>query len=240
MMKTYTPFFLSAIFAPNKFIDFLYFNIFWYDVQVGLEISIFIFKHGESTECTNNFHLNISSLTKHFDELNTLLTLLELQLSVIGITETKFSKNITPSINFSLPIYSIEHTPAESSAGGALLYIADYLTYKQRKDLTKQTYKSKELESIFIEIMYKKKKKVIIGCLYKHPCMPIDEFNDEFLLPLLEKASKENKKLILLGDFNINLLKSDTENFSFKFLRHSRLLLTASSNYLSNKDNKHF
>ena len=27
------------------------------------------------------FHLNISSLTKHFDELNTLLTLLELQLN---------------------------------------------------------------------------------------------------------------------------------------------------------------
>ena len=110
-----------------------------------------------------------------------MLTLLELQLSVIGITETKFSKNITPSINFSLPKYSIEHTPAESSAGGALLYIADYLTYKQRKDLTKQAYKSKELESIFIEIMYKKKKNVILGCLYKHPCMPIDEFNDEFL-----------------------------------------------------------
>ena len=48
--------------------------------------------------------------------------------------------------------------------------------------------------------------------------MPIDEFNDEFLLPLLEKASKENKKLILLGDFNINLLKSDTENAVSNFL----------------------
>ena len=97
----------------------------------------------------STFHLNISSLTKHFDELSTLLFLLEMQFSIIGITETKFSKNITPSINLnSLPNYSIEHTPAESSAGGALLYIADYLTYKQRKDLTKQTYKSKEIESI--------------------------------------------------------------------------------------------
>ena len=60
--------------------------------------------------------------------------------------------------------------------------------------------------------MYKKKKNVIVGCLYKHPCMSIDEFNDKFLLPLLEQASKENKQLILLGDFNINLLKSETEN----------------------------
>ena len=48
--------------------------------------------------------------------------------------------------------------------------------------------------------------------------MSIDEFNEVFLLPLLEKASKENKPLILLGDFNINLLKSDTDNFISHFL----------------------
>ena len=170
------------------------------------------------TKSFSAFHLNISSLSKHFDELNTLLSLLEIKFSVIGITETKFSKNISPSINFSLPNYSVEHTPAESSAGGALLYIADYLSYKLRKDLTNNLYKSKELESIFIEIMYKKKKNVLIGCIYRHPCMSIEEFNDEYMLPLLEKASKENKPLILLGDFNINLLKSDTDNSVSNFL----------------------
>ena len=88
----------------------------------------------------------------------TLLAILKIKFSIIGITETKFSKDVSPSINFSLPNYSVEHVPAESSAGGALLYIADYLSYKQRKDLTNNLYKSKELESIFIEIMYKKKK----------------------------------------------------------------------------------
>ena len=66
--------------------------------------------------------------------------------------------------------------------------------------------------------MYTKKKNVIVGCLYKHPSMSIDEFNEEFLLPLLEKASKENKPIILLGDFNINLLKSDTDNSVSTFL----------------------
>ena len=66
--------------------------------------------------------------------------------------------------------------------------------------------------------MYKKKKNVIVGCLYKHPFMSIDKFNDEFLLPPLEQASKENKQLILLGDFNINLLKSETENSVSNFL----------------------
>ena len=59
---------------------------------------------------------------------------------------------------------------------------------------------------------------MIIGCIYKHPCMPIEEFNDEYILLLLEKASKENKPLILLGDFNINLLKSDSDNSVSNFL----------------------
>ena len=59
---------------------------------------------------------------------------------------------------------------------------------------------------------------MIIGCIYKHPCMPIEEFNEEYILPLLEKASKENKPLILLGDFNINLLKSDSDNSVSNFL----------------------
>ena len=38
------------------------------------------------------FHLNIASLTKHYDELQTLLSLLDVNFSVIGITETKFTK----------------------------------------------------------------------------------------------------------------------------------------------------
>ena len=41
----------------------------------------------------STLHLNISSLAKHFDELNALLGLLNLNFGVIGIPE-KFSTNI--------------------------------------------------------------------------------------------------------------------------------------------------
>ena len=41
--------------------------------------------------------------------------------------------------------------------------------------------------------------------------MSIDDFNDNYMTPLLEKTSSKNKTLILLGDFNINLLKSNTD-----------------------------
>ena len=36
--------------------------------------------------------------------------------------------------------------------------------------------------------------------------MNINEFNDDYLNELLNKLSKENKTIFLLGDFNINLL----------------------------------
>ena len=41
--------------------------------------------------------------------------------------------------------------------------------------------------------------------------MDICIFNDHYLNPLLEKLSKENdKKVFLVGDFNIDLLNFDT------------------------------
>ena len=111
------------------------------------------------------FHLNIASLSKHFDELQTLLSLLGVNCSVIGITESKFLKDTQPAINFSLQNYSVEHTPTELSAGGTLLYTSNHLTYKPRKDLNLKMYKSKELESTFAEIVYAKRKRNCRMCL---------------------------------------------------------------------------
>ena len=36
--------------------------------------------------------------------------------------------------------------------------------------------------------------------------MSINEFNNSYLDELLEKLTNENKNIILMGDFNINLL----------------------------------
>ena len=47
--------------------------------------------------------------------------------------------------------------------------------------------------------------------------MDAREFNDNFLQNTLEKRSYENKDIILMGDFNIDILKYDT-NDSAAFL----------------------
>ena len=48
--------------------------------------------------------------------------------------------------------------------------------------------------------------------------MPITEFISDFLKPLLTKFSLEKKEVILLGDYNINLLNCESDKNTSKFL----------------------
>ena len=79
-------------------------------------------------------------------------------------------------------------------------------------------YKKRELESVFIEIIQKNYKNMIVGCIYRHPCMQHNEFNEKYLKPFSEKLVSENKEVILLGDFNIDLLKCDSDENVSDFL----------------------
>ena len=69
------------------------------------------------------------------------------------------------------------------------------------------------LESTFVETSDS-----IIGCIYKHPQMPINDFNSFYLKNVLNKLRKENKKNFLMGDFNIDLLNSTKDNNIDMFL----------------------
>ena len=79
-------------------------------------------------------------------------------------------------------------------------------------------YKSNKLESTFIEVFNPKKSNIIIGCIYKHPSMDLNDFNTNYLNNLLDKVSKEQKSVFLLGDFNINLLNYNDHNPTNEFL----------------------
>ena len=96
-------------------------------------------------------------------------------------------------------------------------YFKDTINYKLRPDLNEE--KEKKLESIFIEILQKTSTNIIIGCIYRHPCMHPKEFNDLFLKYQTKKLTKENKKeVILMGDFNSNLIKSNSNANASEFL----------------------
>ena len=211
------------------------------------------FNYKTSPDLFSIFHLNIASLSKHKDELDTFFNMLDYSFNIIGITETKIRKDILPTSDISIKGYDIYHTPTESEKGGALLYIADNLKCKPRKDLDSILYKSCELESVFVEIVNSKRKNTIVGCIYRHPIMDLQNFNQNYLHPIMEKLSTENKKLYLLGDFNVDLIENDvhietltffdtlTSNFFVPHIilptRISKMKKSLIDNIFSNSDN---
>ena len=106
-----------------------------------------------------------------------------------------------------------------------LVYISNTLAFKPRLDLSLSLYSSKLLESVFAEIVNLNKPNLLVGVIYRHPCMSLKSFNSDFLKPFLHKVGLENKELILLGDFNVNLLNTDDDSSHFLDCLGSNLIL---------------
>ena len=163
------------------------------------------------------FHLNIHSVQAHIDDLRILLGMLEFEFDFICLSESKIIKGIEPKIDISLEGYQTpEGTPTEAEKGGVLIYAKNGIDFVPRNDLN--IYSSKELESQFIEVIEPKGPNSIIGVIYRHPCLTPSIFNDEYLKDLATKIGNENKKHIITGDFNFDLINAETHNDTFNFL----------------------
>ena len=163
-------------------------------------------------------HTNIASIGKHFDDLNSVLTLLKHKLHVIGISEHKINtKDVNSISNIDLDGYHpFVFDATETSHGGTGFFIDDSIVFKKRDDLKFNS--PGNYESTFIELIFPQRKNMILGCIYRHPTstISVDKFNNDTILPLLEKISNEEKLCSLMGDFNIDLLKQDSnENANF-------------------------
>ena len=162
--------------------------------------------------------MNISTLQYHVDDLRYLVESCPNKPKIIAITECRLRKNRKALSNIDLNNYSFEFTATESTKGGILIYIENDLRYKIRKDLN--LYRGKETETTFVEIIEPnlRNKNKIIGCIYKHPNVLVAEFTSDFINPILEKLSHEKKEIILMGDFNINILNCDSDKDTTDFI----------------------
>ena len=104
------------------------------------------------------------------------------------------------------------------------IIISNCFAFKPRLDLDACLYLPRLLESVFVEIALPN---IIIGAIYRHLFMSLKSFNSKYLKPFLHQLSSENKQLILLGDFNVSLLKvqDDPESSTFLDALGSNLLL---------------
>ena len=90
--------------------------------------------------------------------------------------------------------------------------------HQQRSQKVIKVCKTKELEPTFIKIIIKKRRNLILGCIYKHPTLNNQGFINSFMLLLSEKLSYENKQFMLMGDFNTNFLNYNTNKRITKFV----------------------
>ena len=171
-----------------------------------VDINSFNYKNKKNT--FSLFHLNIASLKKNKDELETFLNMIDFKFDFMGITETKLKATSDPIFNINIDCSKCFSTPSEGGGHFFILRIS-LISLISLTKLNKIMYQSNMLDSIFVEIC--NKKNVIIVCIYRNPSMGLNEYNDDFFNPLLENIATD-RKLYLVGYLNIYLLKVDIES----------------------------
>ena len=136
------------------------------------------------------------------------------------MTETWLKPNDNSDI-YNIPDYTLLSRPRTDKRGvGVGLYVTDKTSFKVRDDLVMNPVTC-QYESLFIETVMHDHK-VVIGVIYKPPESNTDivvrglfvaHFND-----LMGIISKERKHCILMGDFNIDLIKVDMQNQTKDFV----------------------
>ena len=81
-------------------------------------------------------HINIASLSHNFEDLHETLSAINIKFDVIGISETRITKDCLPMSNLNIQNYCFESSPTGTSAGGTGLFILEDLVYKRRSDLS--------------------------------------------------------------------------------------------------------
>ena len=158
-------------------------------------------------------HNNIRSLSKNLDDFQSqLLHELNTNFSIIGVTETRIVKNKPLNFNPTIPGYNFEYVPTPLSAGGVGLYIKESFSYRILENTSNASF-----QALWCEIEMDKQKNVICGVVYRQHKNP--ESFLEYLANTLENLSLQNKNIVLVGDFNIDLLKIESCSYSQKLFQ---------------------
>ena len=156
--------------------------------------------------CFSLLSINIRSIPKNISCLQSYMSLLDNNFSVIGVTETWLHDANHDKYN--LDGYNqINNYRTSRIGGGVSLYIMQCFEYIERKDLFRmESY----IECLFVEVqtLDKSEKHKLIGVVYRPPDTRVELFNDA-ISEVLSILKTENKKCYILGDFNLNLLNSD-------------------------------
>ena len=149
-------------------------------------------------------HLNCRSISNAHGHISTYLNQVHHSFSLIACTETWLTTNKSPP---QLEGYTYIEGPLTGRGRGACIYIRSDIVYNRIN-----TTLGPEADSLFINITLKHKhttKDIIVGVIYRLHEHTINNYNSSWDT-LLQNLSSTKKPVYLLGDYNIDLLKHDT------------------------------
>ena len=115
-------------------------------------------------------------------------------------------------LNFKTLLNHFLQINTKGTKGGVAIFIKNNHEAYEREDLK---ISNEEFESVWVELKNTKSNNIVIGCTYRHPHYNnIDDYTP-YMRNNFNKLNKENKEVYIAGDFNIDLLKYDT-NIKYK------------------------
>ena len=174
----------------------------------------------KSEKTLSLFNSNARSLAKHICQFQALFKSIHnagICFDVITFCETWLDDSLSQTVSFEnyVPVY--RHKRSVKEGGGLAAFLKEGLEHTIRHDLAFDEEFADKFDGLFIEL---NELNIIISIIYRSP-----SFNSikEFSKSLNEKISKikrENKKVIIAGDLNIDLLKYSSHHATTEFLDH--------------------
>ena len=154
-------------------------------------------------------HINAVSVPKHRDEIGRIIN--ETAMDIIAISETNIKKD-TPKERYKLDGYKLFRTDRKDrKSGGVGIYINENIRAKR----IQVKYDNQQPEMCFIEAEVNSNK-ILVGVIYKSPSEKYSIFGE--ISEILQYFNSKYRHMILLGDFNIDQLK--TEKPAYKFFQN--------------------
>ena len=165
----------------------------------------------------NIMHNNSRSILKEgrIDEYNMMLDYINNPFHILAFTETWLKHDNVHNAEFagydsSHVIRPLDgHFDFKEAGGGISIFIKEGLRYKVRNDLNVML---PYLETLFIELTFDNKL-YMIGVIYRVPNTNVNDFN-ESLNGIIEPL-KNSYEVILVGDFNVCLMRDNNQTKNF-------------------------
>ena len=144
-------------------------------------------------------------MSKNFESFREFLDSLcfTFSLSETWCQPHKNSQTSQTNSNLQIPGYvSLHKTRKNRRGGGLCIFLLESLSYKVRDDLA---VNSSAIECLCVEVFNKDSKSIVLNLAYRPPNGDSNELENHFQ-NILSKREINNKELVLVGDFNINVL----------------------------------